>query len=125
GVVTHGFLDRLQVDFQASVCVAVDRHGVEDQWVTLLGCAKRNHNSLWLTQLKRTFPCLQSQAELELGDHVLESLKASLVVPDLQKQGVDQHTGSKGTVTRFLALEEAIMCFPNGERCGGSQDVAP
>lgn len=113
-VVAHSFLNRLEVDLETGSGVAEQSHSIEDQRMTLMGGAERNSNSLGFAKFQRFLPGLQGKTELVFGHHILERLWATLVIPDLQEQGVDHDASSKGAVAQRLALEQVVMCLDEG-----------
>ena len=125
GVIAQRLLDGLEIHFQTSARVAIDRHRVEDQRVALLRRAERHDDGLGLAHLERALPRLEREAQLVLGDDILQRLETALVVPDLQKQGVDQDAGGECAVPHLLALEQAVVGFADGEGAGGGQAAAP
>src|SRR5687767_9154800 len=113
-MVAQSLLHRLEINLEAHAGIAKHGGGVENQRMTLMRCTERNCGSLRFTELQRLLPGLQSKAELVLGNDVLESFGAALVVPHLQEERIDHGTSTKRAVPHVFALEELAMRIDEG-----------
>ena len=124
-MVPQGLLDRLEVDLEASTGISEHSHGIEDQGVALVRRAEGDGDRLRLTEVQGLLPGLQGKAELVFRDDVLESLRATLVVPHLEEECVDHGTGSEGAVPERLSLEEVVVGLHEGRGVGRFEGLAP
>ncbi|KAG7143968.1 hypothetical protein HYQ46_007285 [Verticillium longisporum] len=108
-VVAKGFLHSLEVHLETSSCIAIQSLRIEDERVSLVRGAEGYSRRLRLTEFEGLLPRLQSEAQLVLCHHVLQSLRATLVVPNFEKERVDHDTACKRAVPECLSLEQIVM----------------
>ena len=124
-MISESFLNGLEINFEACSGISVHGHGVEYEWMPLVWRTELYNDRLGLAQLEGFLPRFQGQAELVLRDDVLESFKASFMIPHFEKESVDHDSGCKSTVSARLALEETIVRFSDSDDGRGRETIAP